>query len=150
MRRGGSQDADATPCQICEALDIGVLRASDQLLSEGEIGPAHGHLGQVFRRALQGGDDDVVIASLSEAGDQIGPVVLDELGGVSQSLAQGLGQLDFESDELVGVVWRVKDIRRAAFGIVGPAQHLADLRFRGWSRAGVSADAGGPPDEYEE
>ena len=67
--QGRGQHTDPTPGQIAEALDVCVACASDELLSERKIRPAHRDLGEVFWGALQGGDDDVVITSLTKAGD---------------------------------------------------------------------------------
>jgi hypothetical protein len=61
-----------------------------------------------------------------------------------------LGEFDFESDELVGVVGRVKDIRGTAFGVVGPAEHLGEGRFWGLGRTGGVPDARGPCHKNEE
>ena len=162
VRQRGGQHSDAAALEVRDRADAGVLGAGDELLPEGEVRPAHGHLGEVLGRALEGRDDDVEIAALAEAGDEVGPVVLDEAGLASEAFAQGLGEFDLEADELVGLVWRVEDVRRTALGVVGPPEHPGEggLRggrdarggrgLRGGARAAGAQSAGGPRHEEEE
>lgn len=153
VRQSGSQHADASAGEVRETPDTGILGPRDQLLSEREIGPAHGHLREVLGRALEGRDDDVEIAALAKTGDEIGPVVLDESGFAAESLTQGLGQLHLEAHESVGLVGRVEDVGGAPFGIIGPPEHPGKGRFRLCRHGAGTADEpspGGPRQEHED
>jgi len=127
MGGGGGEDTDGAAAKGVEGLEGGIGDATDELLAEGEVGAGHVDLAEVFGGPFESGDGDVEIAALAEGGEEHVPVVLDELVPHAETAGEVRCELDFKTDESVGVVVRMEDVGGAAFGIVAPTKDPAGL-----------------------
>ena len=130
VRHRSGKHADGTPLERIERDVAGRVRADDQLLTEGEIRPAHRDLGEVLGRAFEAGDDDVERRAVPQRRDEHVPVLLHEGGSDAQLRGERAGEIDLEARQRLRPLRVVIDVGRAALGVVAPAEDapLTDLR----------------------
>ena len=90
----------------------------------GKVGLRHGDALLVIGGQLQAVEQDIEVAAL-QGGNELVPLVLDHPGLYAQFRGQGLGQLVFEPDELLGLLRIRIDIGSSALGVGAPEQHAA-------------------------